>query len=390
MVDRAGVPPETSRSPDPQAYPPAAVRAAHGLLGRGRDLVAGLPAAVVGSGLATARRLTGAEAGRPAAGPGAGGDDVRALGVGTHSRWIDLDGPVHYLDFGGPAGGPAVVCVHGLAGSAVNWSAIAPLLAGTCRMLAVDLPGHGLTRSQGPGTGIPAMHALLHRFIEAVPAGPVILFGNSMGGMISLLQASTVPAAVAGVVLIDPVLPLVPAIPDHYVTPMLAAYAAPGLGPLLMSLRRRGSPEGLVDSILSLCCADTSRVPAGVHAQHVTVARQALSLPATEREISAAARSMIAVFAGDLRSGAYRRAIGSVTCPVLLLHGTRDRLVPIAVARAAARANPAWTMIEMPGVGHVPQLEAPDDTASAIIGWLAAAGQPAARAASPASPARPA
>ena len=65
-------------------------------------------------------------------------------------------------------------------------------------------------------------------------------------------------------------------------------------------------------------------------------------------------------------------------------------MVPIAVARAAARANPAWTLIEMPGVGHVPQLEAPDDTASAITGWLGVAGQPAAQAAIPASPARPA
>jgi len=143
---------------------------------------------------------------------------------------------------------------------------------------------------------------------------------------------------VAGVVLIDPVLPLVPAMPDHYVTPMLAAYAVPGLGPLLMS-RRRLSPEDLVDNILSLCCVDTSRVPAGVLGQHVKVARQALLLPETEGEISASARSMIAIFAVDLLGGAYRRAIGSITCPVLLLHGTRDRLVPISVARAAARAN---------------------------------------------------
>ena len=145
----------------------------------------------------------------------AGGDDVRVLGAGARSRWVDLDGPVHYLDFGGPASGPAVVCVHGLAGSAVNWSAIAPLLTGSCRMLALDLPGHGLTRSLGRGTDVPAMRALLHRFIEAVPAGPVILFGNSMGGMISLLEASAAPAAVAGLVLVDPVLPLVPAMPDR-------------------------------------------------------------------------------------------------------------------------------------------------------------------------------
>jgi pimeloyl-ACP methyl ester carboxylesterase len=349
-----------------------------------------LRTAALGSEMASAGPVAGAAEDRPVVGSGPGGDDVRALGVGTHSRWVDLGGPVHYLDFGGRASGPAVVCVHGLSGSAVNWSAIAPLLAGTCRVLAVDLPGHGLTQSQGRGTGIPALHALLHRFIEAVPAGPVVLFGNSMGGMISLLEASTAPACVAGVVLIDPVLPLVPAIPDHLVTPMLTAYAAPGLGPLLMRLRRRQSPEDLVDSILSLCCVDTSRVPAGVVAQHVTVARQMLSLRRTEQEISASARSMIAIFAGDLRSGAYRRAIGSITCPVLLLHGTRDRLVPIAVARAAARANPAWTMIEMPDVGHVPQLEAPDDTASAIIGWLGTAGQPAAQEASPASPSRPA
>jgi pimeloyl-ACP methyl ester carboxylesterase len=350
---------------------------------------ADLRAAAMDPGVAPTRRLNGAAQAGPAAGPAAGGDDVRALGVGSHSRWADLDGPVHYLDFGGPASEPTVVCVHGLVGSAVNWSAIAPLLAGTCRMLALDLPGHGLTHSQGRGTGVPAMRALLHRFIKALGVGPVILAGNSMGGMISLLEASADPTAVAGIVLIDPVLPLVPAIPDPFVTPMLAAYAVRGLGPLLMRRRRRLSPEGLVASILSLCCVDTSRVPADALAQHVAVARQALLLPETEGEISASARSMIAIFTGDLLGGAYRRAIGSITCPVLLLHGTRDRLVPIAVARAAARANPAWTMIEIPGVGHVPQLEAPEDTASVIIGWLGTAGQPAAQAASPASPARP-
>jgi pimeloyl-ACP methyl ester carboxylesterase len=328
----------------------------------GRAAAPGLASAAAGD--------AAAPAGPPVAGPGPGGDDVRVPGAGARSRWIDLDGPVHYLDFGGPASGPAVVCVHGLAGSAVNWSAIAPLLTGRCRLLAPDLPGHGLTRSLGRGTGVPALRAVLHRFIEAVPAGPVMLIGHSMGGMLCLLEASAAPAAVAGLVLVDPVLPLAPAWPDRFVTPVLAACATPGLGPLLMR-RRRMMPEVLVASVLAACCADASRVPADVLAAHVTVARQTLLAPGAEREIAASARSILATFG----RGAYRRAIRSITCPVLLAHG---------VARAAARANPAWTLIEMPGAGHMPHLEAPAETASAITGWLGTAGQRAAALAPPA------
>jgi pimeloyl-ACP methyl ester carboxylesterase len=122
------------------------------------------------------------------AGPGirpAGGPRTQTGGV---SRWADLGGPLHYLDFGGPAGGPLIVCVHGLGGSAANWVAVAPLLTGGCRVLAPDLAGHGLTQSRGRGTGVAANRALLHRFLASVAPGPVILMGNSMGGMISLLE----------------------------------------------------------------------------------------------------------------------------------------------------------------------------------------------------------
>src|SRR6266536_3374129 len=143
---------------------------------------------------------------------------------GERSRWIDLDGPVHYLDFGGPASGPTIVGVHGLGGAALNWSAIAPLLSGRYRVLAPDLAGHGLTQSGGRATSVTANRALLHRFVETVPGSPVILMGNSMGGMISLLEASAAPEAVAGLVLIDPALPFVAARPDPLVAAMFAMY----------------------------------------------------------------------------------------------------------------------------------------------------------------------
>jgi pimeloyl-ACP methyl ester carboxylesterase len=308
--------------------------------------------------------------------------------LGGQSRWIEAAGPVHYLDFGGPASGPVIVCVHGLGGSAVNWSAIAPMLTGRYRLLAPDLAGHGLTRSAGRGTDVAANRALLHRFIESVrpapaspagagarlsPARPVILMGNSMGGMISLLEASADPRGVGGLILVDPALPFVLARPDPAVAAMFALYATPGLSRVLMSRRRSQSPQAQVDRILALCCADASRVSADIVARHVEVARQRTAFGDTSREFTAAMRSVIATV-GYARGRAYRRAIGSIACPVLLLHGARERLVPVAVARAAARANPAWSLVVLPGVGHVPQLEAPRDSASAITGWLGSAG----------------
>ena len=62
-----------------------------------------------------------------------------------------------------------------------------------------------------------ANRALLHRFIESVPAAakkPVILMGNSMGGMICVLEASAAPETVAALILVDSALPFVLTRPD--------------------------------------------------------------------------------------------------------------------------------------------------------------------------------
>ena len=80
--------------------------------------------------------------------------------------------------------------------------------------------------------------------------------------------------------------------------------------------------------------------------------------PASDRDFATAMRSVIAT-AGYRRGHGYRRGSARSACPVLLLHGRRDRLVPVSGPRARRRAaNPAWTLVVLPGVGHVPQLEA--------------------------------
>ena len=299
-----------------------------------------------------------------------------------------------------------IVCVHGLGGSAVNWSAIAPLLTGRYRVLAPDLAGHGLTQSAGRGTDVASNQALLHRFIESVPAiwaghgvpvnpgnpaaaagaasaagqaRPVILMGNSMGGMISLLEASAEPAAVAGLILVDPALPFVAARPDPVVAALFTLYLLPGVNRMMMNRRRSQPPAAAVARILALCCADASRIPAEVVARHVEVARRRAAFAGTGEDFAAAMRSVI----GHVRSQSYRRQLRSVSCPVLILHGARDRLVPVAAALATVRAHPSWSLVVFSDAGHVPQLEVPRDSARVITDWLEAAGRGAAAAAAP-------
>ncbi len=294
-----------------------------------------------------------------------------AARLGGQSRWADIGGRVHYLDFGGPAGAPVIVCVHGLEGAAVNWVALAPLLTGRYRVLAPDLAGHGLTRAAGRSTSVHANRALLHGFIEEVAGEPVILMGNSMGGMISLLEASAAADLVTALVLVDPALPFVPARPDPLVVALFGVSALPGARSLVTGYRRRWAPEVLVSRLLWLCCADPSRVSGPVVAAHVETARLRSGFADADRDLSAAFRSVV-TSASYVTGRRYRQAVRVVGCPVLLLHGAADRLVPVAAARAAARSCPAWTLEVLPGIGHVPQLEAPDRCAEIIRGWLGA------------------
>jgi pimeloyl-ACP methyl ester carboxylesterase len=286
------------------------------------------------------------------------------------SLWADLDGPVHFVDHGGARDAPLLVLVHGLGGSLLNWAALAPLLTGTCRVVALDLAGFGHTRSGSRSTSVQANQRLLHRFLTEVAGVPAILVGNSMGGLISILQAAQRPDTVAGLVLVDPALPVsLRARPDPRVLATFSALVVPALGRRLIS-RRRGatSAEDAAYALLRLCCEDPSRVPAHIVDQHRELADKRREYGDVDSELLAAAQSLVWVLA-DRRQ--YAELQAAIEAPVLLLHGDRDRLVNIASARAIAAANPSWRFAVAEGVGHVPQLEVPEWTAEQILGWLA-------------------
>jgi pimeloyl-ACP methyl ester carboxylesterase len=280
---------------------------------------------------------------------------------------------VHYVDYGGPDDGPLLLLVHGLGGSLLNWAAIAPTLAETCRVVAIDLVGFGRTQPLGRSPHIDTNRDLLARFVDEVIGHPVILVGNSMGGLLSLLLADLRPDLVSGFVLVDPAVPVGPtARPDPLVTLMFGAYAVPALARVLMSRRRSlFSAESQAMAVLRLCCVDTRRVPGHVLRQHLELAREREDYPDVDAELIVAGRSLVLVLA---RRRWLDALMGRISKPVLLLHGAKDRLVPIAAARRVARANPTWRFEVAEDVGHVPQLEVPEWTVDQILDWLADEG----------------
>jgi pimeloyl-ACP methyl ester carboxylesterase len=289
--------------------------------------------------------------------------------VSPTSVTVDLDGPTHYLDCGGPADGPLVVAVHGLGGSSWNWLALAPLLTARCRFIAIDLAGHGLSPAAGRSTSVRANRRLLDRFIREVLQEPVVLMGNSMGGMITLLESVASPDLVDGAILVDPALPrpLLSRV-DPRVALQFAVVALPGIGEAAFARRRRRqSVRAQVEETLRLCTVDVSRVPADVIETGIAAIESRSPGDFSPSDLLQAGRSLLRLLG---RPQLLRRRFHAITAPVLLLHGRRDRLVSINVARATAKEFPAWRFEVADDIGHVPMLEAPRWTADVILDWL--------------------
>ena len=145
-------------------------------------------------------------------------------------------------------------------------------------------------------------------------------------------------------------------------------YALPGVGEFyLRSVLSRRPPQLAVQRVIDLCFADPSRAnPAMVDAS-IALAAERLATPDREQAFLAASRSLMRVVGLRRR---YWEMMASVQVPVLLLGGEADRLVPVASMRQAAARNPHWETVILPGVGHTPQLEVPDNVIGTLRDWL--------------------
>lgn len=283
-------------------------------------------------------------------------------------RTTDLEGPVAYREWEGPSH-TAFVLLHGLGASHLSWVQVADGLSGLGSVFAIDLPGFGASALAGRGAGLMDQRRTVSRFIDWVGVDRVVLGGSSMGGALSILQAAVEPSSVSGIVLTSSVFPWrFGALPHPLILASFGIYATPGLGERLVSWRlREMDPEQMVRLSLRVLAADPASIPEDVVELLVDLTHERKGAPDLATSFLEAARSMMRL---GRRPEVSRRALENVTCPVLLLHGRRDRLVPVAFAQAELARHPAWRGRFFHDLGHIPQMEAPGTWLAEVADWF--------------------
>ncbi|HEX9234655.1 MAG TPA: alpha/beta hydrolase [Actinomycetota bacterium] len=297
-------------------------------------------------------------------------DPIEALDL-PESRWIDLDGPVHYREWPGPRDGPLFVCVHGLGGSLLNWVPVAPGLARWGRVVALDLAGFGLTPLEDRSAGVTANRRLLRQFIRTLDLSPAILVGNSMGGMVSMLHAARNPETVSALILVDAAFPRGRVRASQFsprVAALFGAYSVAWVGERVAKWRAaRLGPEGLVTETLRLCSPHPERIDPKLTAALIEQARRRMEVDYATPAFLEAAR---AIFRANLIPTKYRSLVRALRQPALVIHGRDDRLVPVGGAVEAVHEHANWTLEVLPDTGHIPQMDSPKRWLEVVEGWL--------------------
>ncbi|HEV7826543.1 MAG TPA: alpha/beta hydrolase [Mycobacteriales bacterium] len=297
--------------------------------------------------------------------------DLPILGVlpPWPGRREDLDGAgVYVRDTPCDSGGEPALYVHGLGGSATNWTDLAALLSSRLDGQAIDLPGFGY--SDPPPHGDYTQRALAERvarWIEHSGRGPVHLFGNSLGGAVAIRVAATRPDLVRTLTLVSPAVPQLRT--DRSRARMVPMMFLPNVERVATRRIADLTPEQLALGVLSLCYADPSRIPPSRLEEAVAEAERRMRLPHAAEAYVRSFRGLVTSYL-QLGGRSLWRLAARVQAPTLIVWGREDRLVPVRHAARTARVIPDSRLLLLRGVGHTAQMEAPEPVARAVLGML--------------------
>lgn len=257
-----------------------------------------------------------------------------------------------------------VVFLHGLGGSSLNWTFLMAELGARLEALALDLPGFGWSAPPDDADLTLDGHArAVIQTIEANQAGPIHLVGNSMGGAIAIRIAAQRPDLIRTLTLVSPALPTFPV--PWATCEISMAVLVPRLGAAVLSHLWHLPAEERVRRTQELCFGDLRRADPLLFEAAVADLRARAGLTYGQWAFTQSLRSLVSAYV-DRGPRALWRQAATISAPVLMVVGGRDRLVDTRVARRALRTFPDAHVVYMPTAGHVAQLEYPRAVAAAI------------------------
>jgi pimeloyl-ACP methyl ester carboxylesterase len=244
-------------------------------------------------------------------------------------------------------GGPTVLMLHGIGGGHLAFAPQVETLASVgYRAVAWDMPGYGHSAPIEPYT-FKGLAQSCVALIESLQCGAVVLLGHSMGGMVAQEVVARRPELVSRLVLCG----TSPSFgkPDG---DWQREFVAQRTAPLDAGKSMSELAEVLVPQMVG-----PGSLPEGVRlATHC----MGLVPAATYR------RALECLVTFDRRA-----ALANIHVPTLLIAGEHDRNAPPAVMKKMAAAIAGSTFLELPGVGHLQNLEAPEEFDALVLNFLA-------------------
>ncbi|MFJ3505708.1 MULTISPECIES: alpha/beta fold hydrolase [unclassified Streptomyces] len=234
-------------------------------------------------------------------------------------------------DWGGS--GPPVVLLHGLAGHAGEWDALAQALSPGYRVVAVDQRGHGASERRPHEVSRAAYVADVVAVLEQLDLHRPVLAGQSLGGHTALLTAAAHPHLVHALVLVE----AGPGGPNPNVQAEIGGWLDAWPTPF-------PSREAAVEFL--------GGGPVGEGWAAGLAERDGGWWPRFDRDV------MVASLAENAQRSFWDEWT-RITCPVLAVLG-QSGIIPPQESEAMLRQQPGTTAMSIPGAGHDVHLERPD------------------------------
>lgn len=249
----------------------------------------------------------------------------------------------------GPRNAPVLIMLHGFGSSLHTWQPWAEALEREYRVIRFDFPGSGLSAVAPDGDYRDARTMqLLDALMDTLHVARATLIGNSMGGRIAWSFAAQYPSRVERLVLISP---------DGFASPGFE-YGKAADVPMTMTLMRYVLPKPLLTMSLKPAYAN----PAAMTDSLATRYYDLMLVPGARAAMLDRMKQTVLVDPVPV--------LRRILVPTLLLWGTADQMIPFTNATDYQRSLPNVTLVSLPGLGHLPFEEAPQQSLAPLVEFL--------------------